>query len=78
MITIRVTTNMNRKTFENVDESTTTIGSILDQAGLDTSRFQAFIFGDRITPGMMGQTFAAAGYMEDLEITQVTKADSAC
>lgn len=78
MIKITVNTNSVRRTIENIDESTTTIRSVLDRAGIDTGRNQAYIFGDRITANMMDQTFAECGYLEDVEITQVVKADSAC
>ena len=77
MIKVNVSTNMTRKTVE-IDESTTTIRSFMDQEHLDYGRFQFHIAGEAVTAGMLDKTFAENGYYDDVYLVSVTKTDSAC
>lgn len=76
MIKVTVGANFNQKTVE-VDESTTTIVSVLDEAGIDYNRFTVHLNGDVVTAEKRAKTFAQAGVYEDCYLMTTTKADSA-
>ena len=76
MIKVTIGSNFNQKVVE-VDESTTTIVSVLDEAGIDYNRFTVHLNGDVVTSGNLDKTFAQAGIYEDCYLTSTTKADSA-
>ena len=78
MITVTVISNSIRKTVNDVDPSTRTIRSVLDEAGLDYNRFSVHLFGDVVTSDMLDKTFVDNGIYEDCTFASVTKADSAC
>ena len=48
MIKVNVSSNFVSNTFE-VDESTTTVRSVLDQAGIDYNRFQVLLGAQVVT-----------------------------
>lgn len=75
MIKVTIGQNMMRKTVE-VDESTTTLRSALESAGMNTAA-TFWLDADVVTPPMMDQTFAACGVYDNCNLTSVTKADSA-
>lgn len=76
MIKVTIGSNFNQKVVE-VDESTTTIKSVLDEAGIDYGRFSVHLNGDAVTAAKRDMTFAAAGVYEDCYLVSTTKADSA-
>lgn len=78
MIKVTIHTNSVRKPVENVDPSTRTIRSVLDEAGVDYNRFQVHYYGDVITAQDLDKTLAEYGIYEDCSFSSVTKADSAC
>lgn len=78
MIKVTVSTNSIRKVIDNIDPSTRTIRSVLDEAGLDYNRNQVHFYGDVVTRDMMDKTFVENGIYEDAMFSAVVKADSAC
>lgn len=76
MIKVTVGINLNRETVE-VDESTTTIRSVLDNNGIDYNRYMVNLNGDVVSSANIDKTFAEAGVYSDCFLTSVTKADSA-
>ena len=76
MIKVTIGSNFNQKVVE-VDESTTTIVSVLDEAGIDYNRFTVHLNGDVVTADKRSKTFAAAGVFEDCYLMSTTKADAA-
>lgn len=77
MIKVTVGSNFTQKVFENVDESTATVRSILDQGGVDYNRFTVHMNGDVVTSDKLDRTFAQNGVYEDCYLMSTTKADSA-
>lgn len=75
MIKVTIGQNMIRKTVE-IDESTTTLRSALENAGMNTSA-TFWLDSDVVTPPMMEKTFAECGVYDNCYLTSVTKADSA-
>ena len=78
MIKVTVGMNLVRRPAKEVDESTTTLRSVLDEAGIDYARQTVHLNGDTVTADMLDKTFAANGIYEDCFLASVTKADSAC
>ena len=76
MIKVIVGSNFTQKSFD-VDESTATIRSILEEGNVDYNRFTVHLNGDVVTSGSLDKTFAQAGIYEDCYLTSTTKADSA-
>ena len=76
MIKVIVGSNFTQKSFD-VDESTTTIRSILEEGNVDYNRFTVHLNGDVVTSGNLDKTFVQAGIYEDCYLTSTTKADSA-
>lgn len=76
MIKVTVGSNFSQIPVE-VDESTETIRSVLDKAGIDYSRFTVHLNGDVVTSSMLDKTFAENGILENAFLTSTTKADSA-
>mgnify|MGYP005769727875 FL=1 len=76
MIKVTVGSNMNRRTVE-VDESTTTLRSVLDNAGIDYTRFTVHLDGDTVTSDKLDKTFAENGVMDNCFLVSVSKTDSA-
>ena len=76
MIKVIVGSNFTQKSFD-VDESTTTIRSILEEGNVDYNRFTVHLNGDVVTADKRSKTFAAAGVFEDCYLMSTTKADSA-
>lgn len=76
MIKVNVSSNFVSNTFE-VDESTTTVRSVLDQAGIDYNRFQVLLGAQVVTPDKRDKTFVQLGVYEDCFLSSTTKADSA-
>lgn len=76
MIKVNVSSNFVSNTFE-VDESTTTVRSVLDQAGVDYNRFQVLLGAQVVTPDKRDKTFVQLGVYDDCFLSTTTKADSA-
>ena len=76
MIKVIVGSNFTQKSFD-VDESTTTIRSILEEGNVDYNRFTVHLNGDVVTSSNLDKTFAQAGIYEDCYLTSTTKAASA-
>ena len=76
MIKVIVGSNFTQKSFD-VDESTTTIRSVLEQGNVDYNRFTCHLNGDVVTSDKLDKTFAQAGIFEDCYLMSTTKADSA-
>lgn len=76
MINVTIGQNMMKKTVS-VDESTTTLRSVLEENGMDAGRFTFHLNGDTVTDDMMDKTFAQNDVYENCFLTSVTKADSA-
>ena len=76
MIKVTIGSNFNQKVVE-VDESTTTIRSVLEQGNVDYNRFTCHLNGDVVTSDKLDKTFAQAGIYEDCYLMSTTKADSA-
>lgn len=67
---------MMKKTVE-VDESTATLRSALEENGMDAGSSTFHLNGDTVTGDMLDRTFAENNIYEDCYLTSVTKADSA-
>ena len=76
MIKVNVSSNFVSNTYE-VDESTTTVRSVLDQAGIDYNRFQVLLGAQTVTKTKLYQTFVQLGVYDDCFLSTTTKADSA-
>lgn len=76
MINVTIGSNMSRRTVA-VDESTTTLRSVLDQNGLDYNRFTVHLDGDTVTADKLDKTFAENGVFENCFLVSVSKTDSA-
>lgn len=76
MINVTIGSNMSRRTVT-VDESTTTLRSVLDQNGLDYNRFTVHLDGDTVTADKLDKTFAENGVFENCFLVSVSKTDSA-
>lgn len=76
MINVTIGSNMSRRTVT-VDESTTTLRSVLDQNGLDYNRFTFHLDGDTVTADKLDKTFAENGVFENCFLVSVSKTDSA-
>ena len=77
MIKVNVSSNFVSNTYE-VNESTTTVRSVLDQAGIDYNRFQVLLGAQTVTKAKLDQTFVQLGVYDDCFLSTTTKADSAC
>lgn len=76
MINVTIGSNMSRRTVT-VDESTTTLRSVLDENGLDYNRFTVHLDGDTVTADKLDKTFAENGVFENCFLVSVSKTDSA-
>lgn len=76
MIKVTVGQNLMKKVFNDIDESTMTLRSVLEKAGMNTAA-TFHLDGDVVTADMMDKTFAANGVYENCYLVSVTKADSA-
>lgn len=76
MIKVNVSSNFVSDTYK-VDESTTTVRSVLDQAGIDYNRFQVLLGAQAVTKTKLDQTFVQLGVYDDCFLSTTTKADSA-
>lgn len=74
MINVTIEQSMLRKTIR-VDESTTTLLSVLKENGIDTAYFAFRLNGDAVTDDMMGKTFVQNDVYENCLLTAVTKDD---
>lgn len=76
MIKVTVGQNMVKKTVD-VDESTQTLRSVLEENGMDANRFTFHLDGDTVTRDMLDKTFAENGIYENCFLVSVSKTDSA-
>lgn len=76
MINVTVGSNMNRRTVS-VDESTTTLRSVLENNGIDYNRFTVHLDGDPVTNDKLDKTFAENGVFDNCFLVSVSKTDSA-
>ncbi len=76
MIKVTIGQNMVKKSVE-VDESTATLRSVLENNGMDANRFTFHLNGDAVTSDMMDKTFVQNGVYEDCFLVSVSKTDSA-
>jgi hypothetical protein len=78
MIKVFVGSNLSRESVT-VDETSTTLRSVMDDKGVDYNRFTCHLNGDTVSASDLDKTFADCGMKNDdtCYLVSVTKADSA-
>lgn len=75
MIKVVVGNNVKRET--RIEDSSTTLRTVLENAGIDYTRGVMHLDGSSLNPGDLDKTFAQFGITEKCFLLNVVKADNA-